>query len=216
VASTYYRADGSIMTGELQVIPQVGADGVPVQILGVTRDVSERKVFEAELTRLAVTDPLTGVWNRRHAMEALAIDLSEARRYGMPMSIVLLDIDHFKGVNDTCGHQAGDRVLVALTTALTAELRESDLLARWGGEEFLVVVRHGSLEDASRLAERLRIVAQEQDVDGVGRVTLSAGVAELRADETLDDWLGRADRALYAAKEAGRNRVVVDGAAGDA
>jgi diguanylate cyclase (GGDEF)-like protein/PAS domain S-box-containing protein len=212
----YYRADGSIMTGELQVIPQVGADGVPVQILGVTRDVSERKVFEAELTRLAVTDPLTGVWNRRHAMEALAIDLSEARRYGMPMSIVLLDIDHFKGVNDTCGHQAGDRVLVALTTALTAELRESDLLARWGGEEFLVVVRHGSLEDASRLAERLRIVAQEQDVDGVGRVTLSAGVAELRADETLDDWLGRADRALYAAKEAGRNRVVVDGAAGDA
>ena len=205
----YYRADGSIMTGELQVIPQVGPDGTVVQILGVTRDVSERKAFEAELTRLAVTDPLTGAWNRRHAMEALAVDVSEARRYGTSMSIVLVDVDHFKVVNDTRGHQAGDRVLIALTEALSTELRDSDLLARWGGEEFLVVVRHTSLEDASRLAERLRTVAQEQVIDGVGPVTVSAGVAELLGDESLDDWLARADQALYAGKASGRNCVVV-------
>ena len=100
----YYRKDGSIMHGELDVKPQVDAHGRPVRIVGVTRDISERKRFETELERLAVTDPLTGVWNRRQGELTFAADLAEARRYGPALSLLVIDIDHFKSVNDTFGH----------------------------------------------------------------------------------------------------------------
>ena len=141
----YYRKDGTIMLGELDVIPQVNADGKVVRILGVTRDISERRIFEEELNRLAITDPLTGVWNRRQGEVLLSSDLEEARRYGPPLSLLIIDIDHFKAVNDTFGHQVGDRVLVELTQRLASRLRASDVLARWGGEEFVILMRHCTL-----------------------------------------------------------------------
>jgi PAS domain S-box-containing protein len=118
----YYRKDGSTMWGELQVTPQLNAVGEVVQILGVTRDISKRMHFESELNRLAVTDPLTGAWNRRHGEALFSADLEEARRYGPPLSLLMLDIDHFKRVNDTYGHQAGDHVLVELTRRLEINL----------------------------------------------------------------------------------------------
>ena len=210
----YYRKDGSIMLGELDVIPQVDADGKVVRILGVTRDISERRAFEEELSRLAVTDSLTGVWNRRQGERLLAADLAESRRYGPKLSVLMLDIDHFKEVNDEFGHQAGDQILVELTERLTAQVRATDVLARWGGEEFVILMRHCTLADAQPLAEKLRTIVSDTSFPVVGQVTVSIGAAELKPDDDLASWLDRADQATYDAKAAGRNAVRVRSYAG--
>ena len=205
----YYRKDGSIMTGELQVIPHRDATGQVIELIGVTRDISERKAFEAELRNLAVTDALTGVWNRRQGTELLAADLS-ARRPGQALSLLMLDIDHFKAINDTFGHQAGDHVLIEIASRLRRSLRGNDMVARWGGEEFIVLLRDCALPDAQRLAEDIRAAIAEVPFGALGSLTVSIGAAEIRANEDLTSWLGRADQALYRAKRAGRNEVVAD------
>jgi diguanylate cyclase (GGDEF)-like protein/PAS domain S-box-containing protein len=203
----YYRKDGSIMLGELQVIPQVDAAGDVVQILGVTRDITERRFFEQELERLAVTDPLTGVLNRRQGEELFTADMVEARRHGPALSLLMLDIDHFKSVNDTYGHLVGDGVLIEMSRRIVANLRTSDALARWGGEEFVVMMRHCTLDDAMALGEKLRALVADEPFDDVGTVTVSIGAAELRPDDDFGSWIDRADRCMYEAKAAGRNAV---------
>jgi diguanylate cyclase (GGDEF)-like protein/PAS domain S-box-containing protein len=205
----YYRKDGSIMTGELQVIPHRDATGQVIELIGVTRDISERKAFEAELRNFAVTDGLTGVWNRRQGTELLAADLA-ARRPGQALSLLMLDIDHFKAINDTFGHQAGDHVLIEIASRLRRSLRGNDMVARWGGEEFIVLVRDCALPDAGRLAENIRAAIAEVPFGPMGRITVSIGAAEARDNEDLQSWLSRADQALYRAKRAGRNEVVAD------
>jgi diguanylate cyclase (GGDEF)-like protein/PAS domain S-box-containing protein len=205
----YYRKDGSIMTGELQVIPHRDATGQVIELIGVTRDISERKAFEAELRNLAVTDTLTGVWNRRQGTELLTADLS-ARRPGQALSLLMLDIDHFKVINDTFGHQAGDHVLIEIASRLRRSLRGNDMVARWGGEEFIVLLRDCALSDARRLAEDIRAAIAEVPFGVLGSLTVSVGAAEIRANEDLTSWLGRADQALYRAKRAGRNEVIAD------
>ena len=197
------------MSGELQCIPHVDADGQVVELIGVTRDISERKVFEAELRNLAVTDTLTGVWNRRHGTELLSADLS-ARRPGHALSLLMLDIDHFKAINDTFGHQAGDHALIEVASRLRRSLRGNDMVARWGGEEFVVLLRDCALPDALRLAEDIRAAIGEVPFGALGSLTVSVGAAQVGADEDLTSWLGRADQALYRAKRAGRNEVVAD------
>ena len=152
----YYRKDGSIMTGELQVIPHVDADGQVVQILGVTRDISERRQFEAELRRLAITDSVTGVWNRRHGEDLLAAELAQSRRTGRPLTVLMLDIDHFKSINDRHGHQAGDRVLADISRRLQDSLPGTDVVARWGGEEFVALLRGCDIHDGLGVAEKIR------------------------------------------------------------
>jgi diguanylate cyclase (GGDEF)-like protein/PAS domain S-box-containing protein len=205
----YYRKDGSIMTGELQVIPHLDGSGKVIELIGVTRDISERKAFEAELRNLAVTDTLTGVWNRRHGTELLTADLS-ARRPGQALSLLMLDIDHFKTINDTFGHQAGDHVLIEVASRLRRSLRGNDMVARWGGEEFVVLLRDCVLSDALRLAEDIRAAIAEVPFGTMGSITASFGVAEVRDGEELTTWLGRADQALYRAKRSGRNEVVAE------
>ncbi|MBU3750723.1 MAG: diguanylate cyclase [Mycobacterium sp.] len=203
----YYRKDGSIMVGELQVIPHVDADGKVVEILGVTRDISERKQFEAELTELAVTDPLTGLWNRRHTTDLLAADLSQAQRHGQALTLLMVDVDRFKSINDTHGHQTGDRVLIEIATRLREQVRSTDVVGRWGGEEFLVLLRHCGLRDAVAAAEKLRRRIAEVPFGKLFAVSVSIGAAELQNGEDLGSWLARADAALYEAKRAGRNTV---------
>ena len=203
----YYRKDGSVMLGDLQVIPQVDEDGSVVQILGVTRDISERRRFEEELERLAITDPLTGAWNRRKGEEILSSDLKEAHRYGPALSVLIIDVDRFKTINDNLGHQVGDRVLIELNRRLADNLRSSDVLVRWGGDEFVIVMRHGVIEDALALAEKLRGLVADAPFDGVGAVTVSVGAAQLQKSDDQTAWLRRADQALYEAKSAGRNTV---------
>lgn len=202
----YYRKDGSIMYGELQVIPHVDEDGNVIEILGVTRDISDRRLYEQELRRMAVTDPLTGVWNRRHGEALLTADIAEARRTGRPLSVLMLDIDHFKVINDTFGHEAGDRVLTEMTDLMQTFLRDDDVLCRWGGEEFVLVLRDFDVPEASLLAETLRRTVESSHLNGA-KVTVSIGLATLDVNDTLASLLDRADQALYDAKGSGRNTV---------
>lgn len=203
----YYRKDGSIMTGELQVIPHIDADGNVVEILGVTRDISDRKQFEADLTELAVTDPVTGLWNRRRSTELLTAELENAQRHGRPLALLMIDIDHFKDINDTHGHQIGDHVLIDVARRLRENLRTTDVVGRWGGEEFVILLRYCGLGDARAAAEKLRRQIADVPFEGLCSLTVSVGAAELLPGEDLQSWLGRADAALYEAKRSGRNTV---------
>jgi len=163
-----------------------------------------------ELEQAATVDRLTGAWNRRRFEEAAAAEMALARRRRSPVSLALLDIDHFKRVNDNHGHPAGDVVLAGCAATVRAELRISDILVRWGGEEFLVLLPATGLAGAVVLAEKLRRTVENQHLEEVGNITVSVGVAEHLPGETLAAWTDRADRALYRAKAAGRNRVQCD------
>ena len=171
-----------------------------------------------ELDRLASTDHLTGVYNRRVMGAELTRLVARAKRHERPFSVVVLDVDHFKAVNDTHGHEAGDAVLVTLTRRVAARLRADDLVGRWGGEEFLVLAPETDLDGAVALAEDLREAVGAGPVEAAGTaipVTVSAGVA-MWADETEAEIVGRADAALYEAKAQGRNRVCAAATPGSA
>lgn len=156
---------------------------------------------------LAVTDKLTGLYNRRKLDEVLDEELARARRYEVDLSIIMLDIDHFKRVNDTYGHGVGDEVLAALATLLHTHSRESDALVRLGGEEFVVVCRHSNAQQSLCAATKLREAIAAHQFPGVGPVTASFGLATFRTDDTVASLLARADAGLYRAKTGGRNRV---------
>jgi len=165
------------------------------------------------LHRLATTDALTGLANRRHFMEQAEREFEHARRYFAPLSALMLDIDHFKQVNDTYGHAAGDAVLRMVAEVCAAALRKVDVIGRYGGEEFAALLPETRLKDAARVAERLALAVSDLPFDIQGRllhVTVSVGVAEaLGPGDTLARMIDRADQAMYRAKQAGRNRVVV-------
>ncbi|MBA6418848.1 diguanylate cyclase [Pseudomonas neustonica] len=164
------------------------------------------------LARMATTDPLTGLFNRRHIIELTEKELARHHRRPSNLTFMLMDIDHFKQINDQFGHDMGDRALVAVSKALQGALREQDFIGRWGGEEFLVILPDTDLEQATASAERLRSAIEslelEQDGERVS-VTLSIGITQYRAEELLSSAVARADHALYAGKSAGRNRVEI-------
>ena len=166
------------------------------------------------MRRLALVDDLTGVANRRAFLERARLELTRAARYGLALSVAMLDIDRFKAVNDEFGHAGGDRVLKAVADALRKHVRVGvDEVGRLGGEEFAVLLPETAVEGAEIAAERLRwaIEALVVDLDGAAiSVTVSFGVAEpISGHEKLEAWMSRADGALYAAKRNGRNRVCV-------
>lgn len=179
----------------------------------LVREIEERKKLEAELTRLATTDALTGTLNRRRFMELADTELERARRHGRPLTLMMMDIDHFKRINDTHGHAAGDAALVAFTHCVGGLLRDADVFARLGGEEFAVLLPETAMPAALALAERLRVAVAELTVDapsGPFSMTVSTGLsATLDGRNTSPDrLLGESDQALYAAKQAGRDRVM--------
>jgi diguanylate cyclase len=158
-------------------------------------------------------DELTGVYNRRALMAALQQEKRRADRFAQPFALCLIDIDHFKRVNDTLGHLGGDEVLRRLATIVGASVRAVDTFGRYGGEEFLHVLPGTRLPGALQHAERVRELASRMDLDGLplpGGITVSVGVAEYRNAESIVDTIGRADAALYEAKLAGRNRAVAN------
>lgn len=168
-------------------------------------NITERKLMEEALRILSRTDSLTGVTNRRHFFELAEHEFAVATRYRQPLSVILLDLDHFKRINDTHGHQAGDELLKGAAQLVRGHLRDADLFARYGGEEFIVLLPHTPAADALAVTERIR-----QDLAARLPVTMSSGIAGiLAADDTLDRLISRADQALYAAKDAGRNRSLV-------
>ncbi len=162
-----------------------------------------------KLERLATSDHLTGLWNRYRMEEAIDHEVSVAERYGRTCALAMFDIDHFKYFNDTWGHDAGDEVLVRVARAVASQLRNTDHVGRWGGEEFIVLAANTGREGATCLAERLREAIAGLEIGEYGSVTASFGLAVHRAGEQSRDLVKRADLALYAAKEAGRNRVEV-------
>lgn len=160
-----------------------------------------------ELARLSVTDRLTGLYNRLKLDEALEGEVQRALRFDQPFSLIILDLDHFKAVNDEHGHQLGDKVLIHLARLLQDNTRETDVVGRWGGEEFMVICTHTALDGALNLAEKLRLLLQECAFPVVGPRTGSFGVSAYRAGDQARDLVARADAALYTAKHQGRNRV---------
>ncbi len=172
--------------------------------------IENARLFQ-QVQRLAITDPLTGLNNRRYFFEAARRELERARRYQSPLSLIMLDIDHFKRVNDTYGHLAGDRVLVAVAARCKEKLREVDISARYGGEEFVFLLPETNLEGAGQVADRLRAVVNDVPIDAGDKkvsISISLGVAEL--DEECADiqaLVRRADQALYKTKETGRGQV---------
>jgi diguanylate cyclase (GGDEF)-like protein/PAS domain S-box-containing protein len=205
----------------------VELDGQRCSLVGI-HDVTSQKDLEEQLRELATCDSLTGAANRRHFVELAQRERERARRSQSPLSVCLFDADHFKNINDHYGHAAGDHVLSAIALAARSVLRKSDVLGRLGGEEFAILLPDTELDGALALAERVReavakvevITSQlgaaagvdpeeppsERSLDPI-HVTVSIGVAQLRGDEAFETLLKRSDKALYAAKELGRNRV---------
>ncbi|HTZ18592.1 MAG TPA: diguanylate cyclase, partial [Dissulfurispiraceae bacterium] len=184
------------------------------EVIARTRNIGYVCDKMKEVEKLFVRDYLTGLYNRKFFMERLDEELAWAGRYGEPLSFVILDIDHFKKVNDTYGHSCGDEILVQLSKTLGPALRAHDILARYGGEEFVVLLANTDIDAAVTVAEKLRAAVQENDffcpdMSIALPVTISVGVActDGNFDITPDSLIKRADGALYEAKAAGRNRV---------
>ena len=163
---------------------------------------------QTELRRLANLDPLTGIGNRRALQRELKESLEARIRYGCTASLLVIDLDHFKSINDAVGHVEGDRVLCKVVKLLQHRIRQTDRVFRFGGEEFIVLAPHTSLSNAAKMAEHLRENVSNLNVHGRCSVTVSIGVVELGKNETVEQWLARGDRALYCAKEGGRNQAV--------
>ncbi len=221
------------------MVPATEAGGRVEYILGISRDITairhaeellrrsneelELRVAErtaaleaanARLLELATRDGLTGLFNRRHFFELAERELARARRSGLPLSIVMLDLDHFKQINDSRGHAAGDQVLREVAALFGLVLRETDIVGRYGGEEFAALLPDTTREEALHIAERLRAVVAQHQVEWRGEVircSASLGITHLDsvAGGTLDTLLERADTALMSAKSGGRNRLVV-------
>jgi diguanylate cyclase (GGDEF)-like protein/PAS domain S-box-containing protein len=226
--------NGGAVVSEIVASFLLDAEGKPQSILGVSRDITERRRVEAQLREAndklrgqleeienlhvalqeqAIRDSLTGCFNRRYLDETLERELSRSRREGYPLSLVILDLDHFKQINDTYGHQAGDQALVVLAETLRAGIRHEDVLCRYGGEEFIILMPHMPLATAAERAEAWRQkIADIRVPFGKFELTFttSAGVAAYPDHgKTPDELSQSADLALYLAKNAGRNRVVV-------
>ncbi|RAU45457.1 MULTISPECIES: diguanylate cyclase [unclassified Pseudomonas] len=204
---TFVRRDGSHLRVNMQVSPMLNEHNQWVGYLAVCVDITERKRVEEELRTMSVTDALTGVFNRRYFQERLQAELSRVGRYGGAFAVVMLDIDHFKRINDQLGHAVGDRVLQAICQRLSHRLRGSDVFCRLGGEEFMILCPDTDGAQAYGLATELRAALRAEPVDGVGQVTASFGIASWREGEGGDSLLVRADAGVYAAKMAGRDRI---------
>jgi diguanylate cyclase (GGDEF)-like protein len=162
-----------------------------------------------ELQHLSTTDPLTQTANRRQIDRRLAEEIERSRRHGRPCTVILMDVDRFKQVNDRLGHQAGDLVIVEVAEVARRVQRLSDVLGRWGGDEFVLICPETRAGEAAAFAERLRAAVRDHAFPGGVRLTVSAGVAELDPVDTEVSLLERADAALYRAKARGRDRVEV-------
>lgn len=208
------RADGSEVPIEVTISKiKVGTEA---EMTAVIRDMSERTRMIEQLKQAATTDSLTGIFNRRHGTAVMTSEIHRCKRFNHPLAVAMLDIDHFKAVNDRYGHAGGDLVLRSIAASISKKLRDIDTFCRWGGEEFLVVLPETELDEALLWANRVReAVAAEAIANGVGqnsiRITASFGVAALNPESPrLEELVKRADDALYRAKKAGRNQVYAD------
>lgn len=185
-------------------------DGRPLRLAGTIMDIGDRKRLEARLHELATVDGLTGLFNRRHGQEWLDAALNTADRVGHCLGLALLDIDHFKQVNDRFGHDVGDRILRDLSALLKNRIRRTDAAARWGGEEFAVLLPDTGRAGTLRFAEELLVAIRSITTPDGQPITASLGAVTYRSGESSSELIKRADRLMYRAKNSGRNRVEAD------
>jgi diguanylate cyclase (GGDEF)-like protein/PAS domain S-box-containing protein len=209
----FQRKDGSSFYAAYVASPLM-VDGQPAGAVISFQDISARKQMEQELERMATLDELTGLYNRRELNRRMEDELRRAERYDHSFSVWMLDIDHFKQINDNYGHQEGDRVLKMVANSLKRILRDTDIVARFGGEEFVIVLPHTNLKLSQHMAERVRaeMAAMQVELDGASSfsITVSIGVAAFpQHGSTVESLINTADKRLYIAKEGGRNRVSV-------
>jgi diguanylate cyclase (GGDEF)-like protein/PAS domain S-box-containing protein len=206
---------------EIYTYPIVDEKGQATHVIEYTRDITNRKKSEGEKERLieklkylSAVDGLTGLLNRRALMERLEHEVARARRYGSELSILLGDMDHFKEINDTYGHEAGDEVLRLISGALAKTLRETDVSGRYGGDEFMVIVPETSMHGAEHFAERIRMAIENADLVFCAQpvtLSMSMGIAIFHPEDDANSLMKRADIALYASKRAGGRRVHASG-----
>ena len=208
----------------INVVSKVGLDHAVVRwllallallgVVAVTSLLWMRRLHQlnAQLRTLSQTDALTGLLNRHGLEGSFALDVERAQRFGRPLSVLMFDIDHFKRINDSQGHLMGDKVLAELGRLMQSLVRQVDTVCRWGGEEFVVICHETSAEQAVQQAERLLQQVRTHAFPHQGPLTVSAGVATVRAGDSVDSLLARADEALYRAKRGGRDRVCAEAA----
>ncbi len=184
--------------------------------VAIFSDITERKILEDTLLRerellknQASHDALTGLHNRQKFEDTLAVELDRHKRYGVTFSLIMIDVDNFKSVNDTFGHQMGDTTLKSISELIKANVRKIDTICRWGGEEFLIIAPQTHIEGAASLAESLRELIEANIFDTIGRITCSFGVTAFEADDDKDSVLKRVDDALYTSKQEGKNKVTL-------
>ncbi|HWQ30512.1 MAG TPA: diguanylate cyclase [Negativicutes bacterium] len=185
--------------------------GIGKYIYSSARDVTEQKRIEEQLKKIAIRDELTGLYNRHYFEQIINEEMERADRYDQPLSIMLLDLDHFKKVNDTWGHPVGDELLKLTSETMSKTVRYSDILIRFGGEEFVVLLPHTSIEGAAAAAEKVRAGIEKNSHPVTGTQTVSIGIAERMKSESFRHLYKRTDDALYRAKQEGRNRVIAAG-----
>jgi len=207
-ATINYRKDGTPFDIEWTVAPIRDDAGNITHYMAIQRDVTERESRRHRLEYLARHDALTGLFNRQYTQKLLGQELERCERYGAALSVLVIDIDHFKRVNDDHGHACGDTILQRVAQVIRDRIRTNDFVGRWGGEEFLVVLPHTTMDGAAEAAESLRTHVEQLETDDSPSVTISVGVAEREAGENSESLFDAADMALYAAKDQGRNRVL--------
>ncbi|BEH11496.1 MULTISPECIES: sensor domain-containing diguanylate cyclase [Geobacter] len=213
--SFLHHKDGHLVPVCLRVAPIQDTDGQMVVAVEVTGDHSPRHALRQQLEnlqRLALCDPLTTIANRRYVEMSLNSRLEEMRRYGWHFGILFLDVDHFKQINDTHGHDTGDRVLKMVAKTLVNSARSFDVVGRWGGEEFIAILANISRRQLPRIADRFRHLVEQSSFrldDRLLRVTVSVGATMSHLDDTVESLVQRADTLMYRSKEAGRNCVSI-------
>lgn len=199
-------ADGNLRHVQTYAGP-VELDGVRL-MLCIIHDITEQKRLEQELEHAALRDALTGLGNRRQFLQLVERAYARNQYFEQDFSLMLVDADHFKAINDQHGHHKGDEVLISLARALESGIRDSDTVFRWGGEEFVILLPLTNLQGALHVAETLREIVQQLSQQNLPQLTVSIGVAQHQADEDSDGLFKRMDEALYRAKTSGRNRVL--------
>ncbi len=198
------RKDGSTFWVKVHIHPLHDQNNDIIGYQSLREDITYRK----ELEFIAANDKLTGVYNRRKFDELLQLELDRAKRYDETFSLILCDVDCFKKVNDTYGHLVGDQVLIKITDSIKQSIRLSDVLARWGGEEFAILLPHTLQKDAETVAEKIRNGIENTLFESIGKMTISCGVSQVQSSDDRSTLFQRADDALYQAKEQGRNCIV--------
>ena len=203
------KKNGDLYFENKTITPLRDENEAIIGFVSTGKDVTQEMLAHQEIERMATIDQLTGIYNRHKFEKILILETQRSRRTSQPLSLILIDIDHFKDVNDTHGHDAGDEVLKHLVKVVQDNIRQIDVFARWGGEEFLVLSPSTDLEKVQMLAKKLRFAVEKEVFPIVSHITISQGVGIFEANDTFDEVFKRVDQGLYWAKEHGRNQVGV-------